>query len=88
MRSARNCSGSVSTINFDALIKRGRFEPREAQRANRRESERGMLSRVRTCARARYRVSKFNTPVPCGGYGSEECVHTPIHTGYGGWLSP
>lgn len=28
MRFVRNCTGSASTINFDALIKRSRSEPR------------------------------------------------------------
>lgn len=45
MRFALNCRGSASAINFDALIKRNRFEPR---RDRMKRSERGM---TRTCVR-------------------------------------
>lgn len=47
----RNCRGSASAINFDALIKRSRFEPtRRATGRKRSASERAAMTRM--CIRA------------------------------------
>lgn len=98
----RNCRGSASAINFDALIKRSRFEPtRRATGRKRSASERAAMTRM--CIRAAGGIEFPNLIALCRAErgrerrGERERERRRdegerrneewVHTRYGGWLS-